>query len=306
MKKQKQKQVSTERKKDKDYLIVNVEQKDYELIDLRTNKPIFFYSDPLSENKETGSAVFQELDSIQFHTKIDGKKNTLEYFSPNSVGILLSVSNKSMVEAKTLYNEKINPDKINHFEIDEALDRLSNITNKSRLVYDYIELIQTSIVFGYTALEAFVNLSIPDDYQHNEKNSKGINEIYDKEAIERWLSLKVKLSGILVSIYETKPIKQLQLWTRYNQFEEYRNEIIHQKSVNHTNFYKKYFNKEIFNLCKVPEEIIKFFFDERTQNGQTNPLWPWVINAKNDFPSRFLDPANVEITGNIFEGKVTK
>lgn len=77
-----------------------------------------------------------------------------------------------MVEAKSLYNEKINPDKINHFEIDEALDRLSNITNKSRLVYDYIELIQTSIVFGYTALEAFVNLSIPDDYQHNERTQK--------------------------------------------------------------------------------------------------------------------------------------
>ncbi|MFE0554817.1 hypothetical protein ACFW1P_02630 [Paenibacillus sp. NPDC058910] len=302
----KQKQMTTERKKEKDYLIVCVKKEDYKLIDIRTNKPIYFQSDPLGSYEESGSAVFQEIDSIQFNTKINGRKNTLEYFSPNSVGLLLSVSNKSLMQAKSIYNEKINPDKVNHFAIDERNDRIDNLTHKSQVIFDYIELIQTSIVFGYTALEAFVNLSIPDDYLYSEKNSKGINEIYDKEAIERWLSLKVKLSEILVSIYETKPIKQLQLWTGYNQFEEYRNEIIHQKSVNHTNFYKKYFNKNIFDLCNVSEDVIKFFFDERSTKDQTNPLWPWVINANNDFPSRILNSANVEITGNIYEGKFKK
>lgn len=288
---------SLKQNKSTDYVVVCIKPEDYELIDFRTNKPIYFYSNPLSE--EEGSAVFQELDEIQFQTKINGEKNTLNYFAPNSVGILLSTANKALIEAKKIYDVNINPDKVNHF----SSNNLEQIGVKSKIIYDYIEQIQISIVFGYTALETFVNLSIPDSYEYSDKNSKGIIETYNKEAIERWLQLRVKLSDILVKIYKTKPIKSNNIWNKLLSFEDIRNDIVHQKTINSTKFYKKYFQKNIFNICKVPEEIIQFFFDEREDKDQTNPLWPWVINASNDFPSRMYKSEQVEIFGNIFEGR---
>lgn len=34
--------------------------------------------------------------------------------------------------------------------------------------------------------------------------------------------------------------------------------------------------------------------------------WPWVVDTKNDFPSRVFKAGNVEITGNIYEGRRKK
>ena len=65
----------------------------------------------------------------------------------------------------------------------EIFDDLAILNTK--IIYNYIEEIQTAIVFGYTALEAFSNLSIPEKYVYTAKpNSKGIVEAFDKMAIE--------------------------------------------------------------------------------------------------------------------------
>jgi len=206
--------------------------------------------------------------------------------------------------AKIIYDEHINPDRVDHVSYQLSRDRKKQIINRSKVIYDYIEEIQSSIVFGYTAIEAFVNLSIPDTYEYRFENSKGIIEIYKKESIERWLPLKAKLSDVLVPIYNTKPIKSLNIWNKYNAFEEHRNEIIHQKTVNYTNFYKKYFSIKIFELCNTPQELIKFFYDERTPRVGSNALWPWIINGNNEFPVRYdYKSENFKITGNIYEGR---
>lgn len=156
-------------------------------------------------------------------------KKILSYFAPNNVGILLSISSKSIHRAIKIYEEHLNPDKFDHTWGYDA-DKRGVVIDKSKCIYDFIEEIQSLIVFGYTVLEAFTNLSIPDDYQYKIKNDKGMTEVYNKEAIERWMQLSTKISGILVDIYETKNINQGKLWSDFKQFEEYRNEIIHQKS----------------------------------------------------------------------------
>ena len=70
------------------------------------------------------------------------------------------------------------------------------------MVYELIQFAEISIIFSYTTLEALVNYSIPDDYVYVIKNNKGIEERYDRQAIERHLSLTTKLKSIISEIYK--------------------------------------------------------------------------------------------------------
>lgn len=283
----------------KNYLVVTKYPKDYKAFDLRTNKPVCFRDSPITGGD--ASMVIQEIDTLELSSKINIIKNSVDYIVPNNVGILLSVSNKSIVTAKALFQNHIES---NNFESSEGSNPKDRIITSSRLIYDYIESVQTCIVFGYTALEAFTNLSIPDDYEYKSSpNNKGVIEIYNKEAIERWTTLKVKISDVLVDIYKTKDIKGLKLWSNFLLFEELRHDIIHQKTINHTNFYKKYFKKNLFEVCTIPEEVMRFFFENREDKEKTNPLWPWIINGNNEFPVSYnYKSENFEILGNLYEG----
>ncbi|WP_319506575.1 hypothetical protein [uncultured Methanolobus sp.] len=282
----------------KEFLVATKYPQNYQIFDIRSSKPLC-YKD---SSKEDASMVLQEIDLASIN--YSGKKVQIDYFPPNNVGLLLSISSKAMHMAKKLYDEGMliqNKDDAKT----RIVSKKDEIAANSRIIYDYIEMIQTCIVFGYTALEAFTNLSIPDDYEYKTKpNGKGIIEIYDKEAIERWTTLKIKISEILVDVYKTKNIKSLKIWTNLVQFEKMRHEIIHQKTIDNTDFYKQYFHEKVFELCKTPMEIIGFFFENRENKDFTNPLWPWVINSKNDFPVSYEYNANhFEVIGNIHEGR---
>lgn len=271
-------------------LVICTIPEEYEIFDIRAKKPVHYKND-------TDSIVVQEIDQVEFSVKSTGVHQLLDYYKPNNVGILLNVSEKSQAYAKELFTYICTIEKLSDNYMQEIL-------HNSKYIYDFIEHLQMCIVFGYTALEAFTNLSIPEYYLYtNNKNSKGITETYDKEAIERWLPLNTKIAEIVVSIYKTKQIKGLKIWSQFIEFEKLRNEIIHQKSIEATNFYKKYFNHNIFELCNIPKKIIKFFFDEREDKAHTDPLWPWMINEKNEFPSRYYDLNETFVIGS---GKINE
>ena len=268
----------------------------FEIFDNRINKPICIKK--VEDDVEVGSMVYQEFDQIHF------KKNKLTFFSPNNVGILLSISKNALNEAETIYDESLDPYKFEHSFEQAKGDKRSFLITKSKIVCDYIEKIQISVVFSYTALEAFSNLSIPDDYTYKVKSkSKGIVEVYDKNAIERWLPLQDKLCNILTEVYQTKKLKSLPFWNYYTKLETYRHNIIHQKSIRRTEFYKNYFAKDIFNVCQSGEEIIKFFYQEHSEKNKTNPLWPWMINKTKEFSvTTEFRSENFEVVGNLYEG----
>lgn len=287
---------NNESKKNKEFLVMSAKLENYKLFDVRANKPFTYISK--SNDQIEGEMVLQEIDTLKISSNTK-EKIEVEYFSPNNVGILLSISQKNFEESKQILKDYLLK---KENEIDN--DKRKKIIDDSVQIYNYIEKIQSCIVFGYTALEAFANLSIPDEYQYKNINNKGIVEVYNKDAIERWLNLGTKIDNILVDIYDTKPIKGSNLWNRLNQFEELRNSIIHQKTINSTNFYKDYFYKNIGNLCETPIDVIKFFFDERKDKETTNPLWPWLINEKNDFPISYdYDSQKFEVTGNLWDGR---
>src|SRR5690606_8307892 len=135
----------------KNSLVYCINPSQYEIFDERINKPIWYRK--VENGEETGSLVSQEMDEINF------PKNPFEFFAPNNVGMLLSISQRYKSLARELYDEKINPKNTIHSLVETDIDKKKFLQEKSIVAADYIELIQISIVFAYTAIESFVNLS---------------------------------------------------------------------------------------------------------------------------------------------------
>ena len=261
-------------------LIVSTHPNRYAVTDSRIRKPIWHQK--RLNGKIVGSGLFQELDEI-----IIGK-NKLMYFQPNNIGVLLSISKKHLKNAQDYFNNHFKNAAILNYEQFDG-DKKKFISEKSTEVCDYIELIETTIVFSYTSIEAFANISIPTDYQYNFKNPKTEKEeVYDKGAIERWIPLKEKLSILLPDIYNVKKPTQKKWWNDFIKLERHRHDIIHQKSIEIAEFYKKYFFNEIFRICDIAELIIKYFFDETAKQNKTHVMWPWIKKEINEFPIRFV------------------
>lgn len=234
--------------------------------DVRSKRPV-----GIEQNQDI--IYVQELNKIEFASSNNEQKNVLTFIAPNNVGVLLSIANRALDRARVIYDEEIDPDSHQHVE----MSTVKKLMEDTLTVYEFIESIQTCIVFGYTAIEAFVNLSIDRNYEYRKKiDNKGIIEVYDKKAIERWISLRDKISEILSEIYDCKSIKQDKLWSKFQKFEECRNQIIHQKSLDVNSFYEQYFNQEIFELCCVPQKVIRYYFQKGKEQEITSALWPIV------------------------------
>ena len=277
-------------------LVVGTTPDRFNLTDSRLMKPVCHQT--YEGGALQGSMLLQAIDKATL-----SKMNNITYFVPNNVALLLSVSEKALNEAKKIYTNNFTKQEI-ELDLDKMKgDRKLMMNQASSLVCDYLESIQISIVFGYTALEAFVNLSIPEDFTHTtEKNSKGISEVFDKKAIERWLPLKTKIKNILTEIYTTKRIDSQKWWGQFLNLEHYRNDIIHQKSISHTEFYKVYFKQNIFSICKSPTYVIRFFHDSHAEDNRTNPIWPWMEGAESLPVNTSYDQSKFEVVGNMYEG----
>ncbi|MEZ9199204.1 hypothetical protein [Shewanella sp. 10N.286.54.B9] len=278
--------------KSKSSIVVGLTPDGYKVSDVRMTKPTFHYA-----KDGNGSMLVQDIDTVKLN-----RTRQISYFVPNNIGMLMSVSSKASNRAKEIFDCKF---KSTDYELDVTKlfgNKNEAISTISTDVYDYIEEIQSAIVFAYTALEAFANLSIPPNHIYQaKKNSKGIIESYDKAAIERWLSLKTKIKHILPEVYETTTVEKQKWWGQFVTLEEYRNEIIHQKSIGATEFYKAYFKDSIFNIIKCIEPVISFFYVTHQKNGKTNEVWPWLTEHA-DIPSIGFEQNRFEVVGNVHQG----
>jgi hypothetical protein len=148
------------------------------------------------------------------------KKKQLCIALPNATALCLSSSLRAWEEAQEI--RKI-------ANIDRSIKEqvTFNTTSES---FDYIERVMESIVMAFTALEAFVNENIPDDYEyHKHRKSEIILEVMDKKAIERWLSLDEKLSVVLPEAMSVDSPKGSKCWQGYKELKTIRDRIIHMK-----------------------------------------------------------------------------
>lgn len=105
---------------------------------------------------------------------------------PNATASCLNISKKCWDESRILRK---------HSNIDSSLKKQVSFESDVHAI-DYIELMMQSVVFAFTALEAFVNEQIPDDFIFEKKSNK-CTETYDKQGIERWLTIDEKLGDVL-------------------------------------------------------------------------------------------------------------
>lgn len=277
-------------------LVVGTTPNRFETSERRLMKPVCHQEHQGGEL--TGSMLVQDLDRLNIL-----KNQTLTYFVPNNIALLLSVSSRALNDARRLFAENIVASELELDITKVTGDKKAAMETLSSLICDYLEYIQTAIVFGYTAIESFANLSIPNDYVH-QRVVKGNDqqECLDKEAIERWLPLKTKLKTILRDVYQTERVEQQKFWEKFSTLEKYRNAIVHQKSISHTEFYKDYFKKNIVGICQSPDALIKFFYNSHAEENRTNPIWPWMDGDTNLPLNTSFSSSNFEVVGNLYEG----
>ena len=119
-------------------------------------------------------------------------------------------------------------------------------------VYKYYGYSSSSIIALFTTLECFVNHMIPDDFEFEERNKRSTT-IYDKEQIQKYLSIDKKLENVLPEVTKTKSFKKAhpQKAQHIDNLKDIRDRIVHPKS--------SAYHREQEDLIK---RIINFKFDK--------------------------------------------
>lgn len=98
--------------------------------------------------------------------------------------------------------------------------------------FDTLEDLIGCVVFSHTALEAFANALIPDDFRFEaERDDRRCTEVYTKAQIERHMALERKLDYILPGICGVKSPKGTKLWKDYTEMRDRRDRLVHLKSI---------------------------------------------------------------------------
>jgi len=115
-------------------LVVGTTPDRYRLVDSRLMKPVCHQS--YEGGVLGGSMLIQDIDKVSLN-----KKSNITYFVPNNIALLLSVSNKSLQEAKKIHSKYFS-DKQMELDLDKMTgDRKEMMNNASSLVCDYLESI---------------------------------------------------------------------------------------------------------------------------------------------------------------------
>lgn len=180
------------------------------------------------------------------------------FLTPNNISILLYVYRNELKKYKlTLKNHVLK----NY--LGEKHKNENKLTFTSKMIYEMIQYAEAAIIFGYTAVEAFANACIPDNYIYEFINNKGIVEKYNSIAIERWLSLSDKLKSILGVIFGKKELTSQKFWSDFKKLESLRNSIIHLKKEDN-DFFHIFFKEETIEIIKSVDKVIKYFIDLET------------------------------------------
>lgn len=145
--------------------------------------------------------------------------------------------------------------------------------------FSALESLMASIVFAHTALESYANEVIPEDYVYKApREDSRCTELYNKEQVERFLSLDVKLDKILPEVLGTDSPKGSTLWQRYVTLKRLRDRVIHMKETDREgtkhgqrptfdDVWNELFVRCTENMALIAKDMIAYFAKE------TPPRW---------------------------------
>ncbi|MBS3992976.1 MAG: hypothetical protein KGZ87_04590 [Bacteroidetes bacterium] len=201
---------------------------------------------------------------------------------PNDVSLYSNISVTNLKVALKFYTETILPRHQIWYGAFPTIEKQSEY-------YNYFELIITSLIFAYTALEAFANICIPNGYEFLIEKS-GVKTIYSKEAIERKYSLIDKFKIILKDILNTSNPTVQDWWNDFIKLEDLRNEIIHTKQSTSEERYSKLLTKDIFPLIESHKKIISFYGKFISKNKkELLEDYPYNFGYDDFFPGLMTD-----------------
>ena len=138
-----------------------------------------------------------------------------------------------------------------------------NVTEDSlKLFYEYFGLTSSFVVMLMTAIEAFVNQKIDDDYKYHKPDQNKCVRVYDFDQIQRWIPLSEKIDEILnkisgKSFAKKYPLKQVHL----NNLKELRDLVVHTKAGKNYESYTELYNKTLNFKFNEAIEVIKDFIN---------------------------------------------
>ena len=139
----------------------------FTLPDKRMVQPICF--------KNEGQEGINRLQQTELFRK--NKKN-YKFFSSNNISLFVSITKRELNAAKCIFKDLI-------AKKTEISSEIIFDGEELKVLFDYFEHIQTSIIFSYTAVEAFSNAAIPNNFVIEKINNKCVKETWNKRNIER-------------------------------------------------------------------------------------------------------------------------
>lgn len=193
------------------------------------------------------------------------KKKELTISLPNASALLLNASALAFAGAREIRSRS---------GIDKTLHRTVSFPSDAD-AFDFLEGMISSIVLAFTALEAFVNESIPSDYLyvHNCKSDAAV-ETVNRDSIERNVRLDVKLTEILPDVFGCASPKGGRAWQGYRALKKTRDRIIHMKSED-----RKSSGSDVDTVWKAilvsaaPHIAVKHIIDHFVTHMSEKPSW---------------------------------
>lgn len=224
----------------------NSSQKGKKISDIRVMRPVM-----VREKSSNTVITLQQIETVS----INGCD--FSFHAPNNVSIFVSIAKRELNISRRIYQETVveKTTKKKDFSLEEK--------DLSKL-YTYFEHVQTCVVCVYTAIEALANVAIPNGYEYKSKSPKGVVELWDKEAIERWFKTSDKYTKLLPDILKIESPASKGFWSNFKKLEDIRNEIIHQKTSvsKSTDVDSKYLHvlldEKIFQLIDSAFELISY------------------------------------------------
>ncbi|MFC6204076.1 hypothetical protein ACFPZK_05065 [Psychrobacter urativorans] len=251
-------------------LISKFDENSLELVDMRFLPPKILVPNDIKDYKFLSRGI----------EEVDIKNNKVRFITPSMVALQINIANEALIEIKALNSkiqnlhskQKLDDGSINNLLIEHTLE-----------VYNFIEHAQKAIIFSFTALETFINLSIPNDFIWS-KTTPRKTEVYNKEQIERYISWKEKINLIVTDIYQVPQIKQMSFWSDLIELLDIRNRLIHIKSSDDTEVLTDLLNKNIFKICFSSQEYINYISENMVENDNLKAIdiekFP-IISSKN-------------------------
>lgn len=235
--------------------------------DHRFNLPVGIF-----QESDSSVGIFQEL----LITKIEGIEVSVA--APNEIALAIGVSQHAFERAGKLWGR-----------MRATIKNTKTIYGEEVVeFYDFLEEVQTSIVFSYKAVESLCNALIPDDYIYEEKDGKGIVHLYGKDQIERWIATSTKVTEILPALLECPKPNSQPFWSDFKVLERLRNDIVHSKSKSSAMTLADLFSENVTKYLKSSIALIQFFHD----HAEDRRIFPIVFGGKMVVPIARVNDAS--------------